>query len=248
MPSRSAALCLLLLLLAPLLSARADIITLTATDNGRQTQLNIGDELVVRLPTRSSRYGWRLTQNYPGQLTLTSSHILPGLASGVPGAVATHEMHFQAVGTGGVDLAFVSAVVGGGYSPAGDFFRTFVTIDKPGVAKNVNITEYGNRSRVTVNQGDQLQIVLAATAGSTFRWEAMPLANEIVQLVEQPEKPARKPRKKPKPGSSEDVTFRYQALNPGNTTIRFLYRDTAHPDAPPQRDFELQVEVPQPPR
>ncbi|UOQ67081.1 hypothetical protein [Hymenobacter volaticus] len=70
-------------LLAP--SAYADIVTLTANDNGKQVQLNVGDQLVVRLPTISPRFGWRLAQVYPGQLTVTTTNILPGLSSGVPG-------------------------------------------------------------------------------------------------------------------------------------------------------------------
>jgi predicted secreted protein len=235
------------LLLPP--SARADIVTLNANDNGKQVQLNVGDQLIVRLPTISPRFGWRLTQTYPGQLTVTQSHSLPGLSSGVPGAPATFEIHFQAVGTGGLDLALVSAQPGTGYSTLGGFFHVFVTIDKPGVAKNVNVTEYGNHSRVKVNKGDQLAIRLDNTAGSQYQWEVMPIADNVIQLVTPPPaQPAKKPKKKAKVGSEEDVTFQFQALNPGKTTLRFLYRNTANNEAPPKRDFELEVEVPEPPK
>ncbi|RPD47006.1 hypothetical protein DNI29_12675 [Hymenobacter sediminis] len=229
--------------------AQADIVTLNANDNGKQVQLNVGDQLIIRLPTISPRFGWRLTQTYPGQLTVTNTHSLPGLSSGVPGAPATFEIHFQATGTGGIDLALVSAQPGTGYSPLGGFFRVFVTIDKPGVAKNVNITEYGNRSRVKVNKGDQLAIRLDNTAGSQYQWEVMPIADNVIQLITPAAtQPAKKPKKKPKAGSEEDVTFQFQALNPGKTTLRFLYRNTANNEAPPKRDFELEVEVPEPPR
>lgn len=230
--------------------ALADIVALNANDNGKQVQLNVGDQLVIRLPTISPRFGWRLTQTYPGQLTVTTAHSLPGLSSGVPGAPATFEIHFQAIGTGGLDLALVSAQPGTGYAQLGGFFRVFVTIDKPGVAKNVNITEYGNRSRVKVNKGDQLAIRLDNTAGSQYQWEVMPIADNVIQLVTPPATtpPAKKPKKKTKAGSEEDVTFQFQALNPGRTTLRFLYRNTANNEAPPKRDFELEVEVPEPPR
>ncbi|GAB2790414.1 putative secreted protein [Hymenobacter luteus] len=238
--------CVVLLFPTP---AQADIVTLTATDNGKQVQLNVGDQLVIRLPTVSPRFGWRLTQTYPGQLTVTQVHSLPGLSSGVPGAPATFEIHFQATGTGGLDLALVSAQPGTGFSPLGDFFRVFVTIDKPGVAKNVNITEYGNRSRVKVNKGDQLAIRLDNTGGSKYQWEVMPIANGVIQLIPPAATPpTKKPRKKAKAGGEEDVTFQFQALNPGKTTLRFLYRNTANNEAPPKRDFELEVEVPEPPR
>ncbi|MCC2547791.1 protease inhibitor I42 family protein [Hymenobacter sp. BT175] len=231
------------------LPARADIVTLTAADNGKQVQLRVGDQLVVRLPT-STRYGWRAAQVYPGQLTFVSSSALPGVSSGVPGAPATHQMRFQAIGTGGLDLTLIAAVPGGGYSPLGSYFHVYVTIDQPGVAKNVNITEYGNHSRVKVNQGDQLQIRLSTTAGSPNAWEVMPLEDDIVKLVSgAPAAPSKKARKKKaKAGSPEEVTFQFQALKPGQTTVRFLYRSITDNDAPPVRDFELQVEVPEPPK
>lgn len=228
---------------------QADIVTLNANDNGKQVQLNVGDQLTIRLPTISPRFGWRLTQAYPGQLTVTTTNVLPGLSSGVPGAPATFEIHFQAVGTGGLDLALVSAQPGTGYSTLGGFFHVFVTIDKPGVAKNVNITEYGNHSRVKVNKGDQLAIRLDNTAGSQYQWEVMPIADNVIQLITPPSAaPAKKPKKKAKAGSAEDVTFQFQALNPGKTTLRFLYRNATNNEAPPKRDFELEVEVPEPPR
>ncbi|UOQ55020.1 protease inhibitor I42 family protein [Hymenobacter cellulosivorans] len=224
------------------------IVTLTAADNGKETQLNIGDQLIIRLPTAQPRFGWRLAQAYPGQLSVTSSHTLPGLSSGVPGAPATHEIHLQAIGAGGFDLTFISATPGSGYSPLGNYFHTYVTINQPGVAKNVNISEYGNHGRVTVNQGDQLLIKLGTTVGSEYAWEAIPNDASIVKLVGQKKDEPKKNRKKPKPGSSEEVTYQFQALNPGQTTVRFIYRNTVNNEAPPSRDFELDVTVPQPPR
>lgn len=230
-------------------TAQADLVRLTAADNGKQVQLNVGDQLTVLLPTISPRYGWRLTQAYPGQLPVTTTNVLPGLSSGVPGAPATIEIHFQAVGTGGLELALVSAQPGTSYSSLNGFFHVFITIDKPGVAKNVNITEYGNHSQVKVNQGDQLAIRLDNTVGSQYTWEVMPISDNVVQLVAPPvEQPRKKPKKKAKPGREEDVTFQFQALNPGKTTLRFLYRNAANNEAPPKRDFELEVEVPEPPK
>ncbi|HEX8429090.1 protease inhibitor I42 family protein [Hymenobacter sp.] len=226
----------------------ADIVTLTANDNGKQIQLNVGDQLIVRLPTVSPRFGWRLAQTYPGQLTVTTANSLPGLSSGVPGAPATFEIHFQAVGTGGIDLALVSAVPGSGYSTLGGYFHAYITIDKPGVAKNVNITEYGNHSSVKVNQGDQLLIQLDTTVGSQYQWELMPLSDDIVQAVAPPVEQPRKKPKKAKAGTPEDVAFQFQALKPGKTTLRFLYRNAINNEAPPKRDFEVQVEVPEPPK
>ncbi|PJJ58851.1 protease inhibitor I42 family protein [Hymenobacter chitinivorans] len=222
------------------------ITTLTAADNGRQVQLNVGDQLVIRLPTAAPRYGWRLAQNYPGQLLVTSSHTLPGMSSGVPGAPATHEIHMQAIGPGGFDLALVSAVPGSGYFPLGSFFHAYVTINQPGVAKNVNISEYGNHGQVTVNKGDQLLIKLGTTVGSEYAWEAIPSEGNIVQLVGQQKEEPKK--KKAKPGSAQEVAFQFQALNPGQTTVRFIYRNTTNNEAPPARDFELAVTVPEPPR
>lgn len=230
--------------------SRADIVTLTAADNGKQVQLTVGDQLVVRLPSVSPRLGWRLTQSYPGQLSVTTAHSLPGISSGVPGAPATFEIHFQAIGPGGLDLALVSALPGSGYSPLGGFFHAYVTIDQPGVAKNVNISEYGNHSRVKVNKGDQLQIKLDNTAGAQYQWEVMPIADNVIQLVKaqsETEKPQKKARKR-KADIPDEVTFNFQALNPGQTTLRFLYRHATDNEAPPKRDFELDVEVPQPPQ
>ncbi|TGE23340.1 protease inhibitor I42 family protein [Hymenobacter metallicola] len=224
------------------------ITTLTATDNGKQIQLSVGERLIVRLPTVSPRYGWRLAQSYPGMLTVVSSNTLPGLSSGVPGAPATHEIHLQVVGPGGFDLAFVSAVPGAGYSPLGNFFHVYVTINQPGVAKNVNITEYGNHSQVTVNKGDQLLIKLGSTVGSEYAWEVMPIESNVLKLTSQQQEDGKKSKKKPKPGSAQDILFQFQALNPGKTTVRFLYRNTANNEAPPSRDFELDVTVPEPPR
>ncbi|MDF7810043.1 protease inhibitor I42 family protein [Hymenobacter sp. YC55] len=229
-------------------SAQADIVTLTANDNGKQVQLNVGDQLVVRLPTISPRFGWRLAQAYPGQLTITTTNILPGLSSGVPGAPATYEMHFQAVGTGGLDLALLSAAPGTSYSSLNGYFHAYITIDQPGVAKNVNITEYGNHSSVKVNQGDQLLIKLDTTVGSQYAWELMPMTDGIVQAVAPPAEQPRKKPKKAKVGTPEDIAFQFQALKPGKTTLRFLYRNTTNNEAPPKRDFELQVEVPEPPK
>lgn len=229
-------------------SAWADIVTLNANDNGKQVQLNVGDQLVIRLPTISPRFGWRLTQTYPGQLSVTTTHSLPGLGSGVPGAPATFEIHFQAVGTGGLDLALVSAQPGSGYAQLGGFFHVYVTIDKPGVAKNVNITEYGNHSQVKVNKGDQLAIRLDNTAGSQYVWEVMPISDNVIQLLAPPINQVSKKSKRNKASNPEDITFQFQALNPGQTTLHFLYRNAADNNAPPKRDFVLQVEVPEPPR
>ncbi|WP_303312163.1 protease inhibitor I42 family protein [Hymenobacter sp. BT730] len=229
--------------------ARAEIVTLNANDNGKQVQLTVGDQLIVRLPTISPRYGWRPTQAYPGQLTVTGTNILPGIESGVPGAPATFEIRFMAIGPGGLDLALVSARPGTGYSSLGGYFHAYVTIDKPGVAKNVNITEYGNHSRVTVNQDDQLLIRLDNTVGSGYTWEVMPLTNDVVKAIASSSQTVlKKPRKKAKQGSPDDVTFQFQAMHPGQTTLRFLYRNATDNEAPPRRDFELQVEVPKPPK
>ncbi|MGY2133527.1 protease inhibitor I42 family protein [Hymenobacter sp. HD11105] len=230
--------------------SRADIVTLTAADNGKQVQLTVGDQLVVRLPTISPRFGWRLVQSYPGQLSVTTTHSLPGVSSGVPGAPATFEVHFQAIGPGGLDLAMVSALPGSGYSPLGGFFHAYITIDQPGVAKNVNVSEYGNHSRVKVNKGDQLQIKLDNTAGAQYKWEVMPIADQVIQLVTvqaDADRSQKKTRRR-KAEIPEDVTFNFQALNPGKTTLRFLYRNATDNEAPPKRDFELEVEVPEPPR
>ncbi|UYZ61493.1 protease inhibitor I42 family protein [Hymenobacter weizhouensis] len=229
-------------------AARADSVTLTAADNGRQVQLNVGDQLVVRLPTISPRFGWRLVQSYPGQLTVVNAHSLPGISSGVPGAPATFEIHLQAVGTGGLDLALVSAQPGTGYSTLGGFFHVYVTIDQPGVAKNVNITEYDNHSRVKVNKGDQLQIRLDNAGGPQYIWEVMPVADNVVQLVPPAAAAPKKARKKIKADNPQETIFQFQALNPGQTTLHFLYRNATNNEAPPKRDFVLQVEVPEPAR
>lgn len=240
---------LLVCALLPLaMPVHADVVTLTANDNGKQIQLNVGDQLVVRLPTISPRFGWRLAQAYPGQLAVSTTHILPGLSSGVPGAPATFEIHFQAVGTGGLDLALLSAAPGTSYSSLNGYFHAYITIDQPGVAKNVNITEYGNHSNVQVNQGDQLLIKLDTTVGSQYAWELMPLADDIVRATAPPVEQPRKKPKRAKAGTPEDVAFQFQALKPGKTTLRFLYRNTTNNEAPPKRDFEVQVEVPEPPK
>ncbi|WP_165699304.1 protease inhibitor I42 family protein [Hymenobacter jejuensis] len=220
------------------------IVTLTAESSGKPLQLSLGDVLIIRLPAAGGPGpAWRVMDLVPGMLALTSNTKLPGILSGVPGAPFTQELRFQTIGPGGQMLTLVSVAPGRSYSPIGDLFQTYVTVDQPGVAKNVSFSERGNRSQVTVNKGDQLTVQLETTVGSTFQWEAVPVSNGIVKLVKQQVGPD-KPRKKVKVGAPEDVVFQYQALNSGQTTVKFLYRDTADNEAPPKRTFELAVTVP----
>lgn len=225
-------------------AAQARIVTLTANDNGRQVNLEIGDRLVVRLPARyGGGFAWRVMQNSPGMLSFVMGNTLPGVSSGVPGAGSTSEFRFTAIGAGGEDLAFISAVPGGGLSPLGDYFHVYLTIDAPGgAAKNVDIAEGGNRGRVTVDQGDQVTVKLGTTAGSGHRWVAVPTPGNVVQLVEDKQQAAG--RDNAALGTPAEEVFRFKALNPGEATVRFLYLDPSQETLPPARTFEMQVQVP----
>jgi len=155
-------------------SVFARTVTLGKETNDGSVRLNIGDTLLVRLPSNpSTGYSWFVGQNNPqvlrfaGQVTERGAQVLT----------------FRAVSSGGVGLTLSYRKPSMLGADAADRYRLLVTVGRAGgTARTVTIDESFNNGRAEVRSGDTLAVRLASNAGAGFRW-SLAERSTLVRLI-----------------------------------------------------------------
>ena len=108
-----------------------------------------------------------------------------------------------------------------------------------GPASAKKIGEPDNGSTVTLHTGDQLDITLAANPTTGYQWEIAAGDAAVVKLVGGPEyAPGGSAL-----GSGGKTTFHFEAVAPGQTTLKLIYHRPFEKNTPPVNTFEVTVVV-----
>lgn len=148
----------------------ARTVTLGKETNNGSVRLNIGDTLLVRLPSNpSTGYSWFVGQNNPQVLRFAGQVTERGV--GGTGAAGAQVLTFRAMSSGGVGLTLSYRKPSMLGVDAADRYRLLVTVGRGGgTARTVTIDESFSNGRVDVRYGDTLAVRLASNAGTGFRW------------------------------------------------------------------------------
>ncbi len=105
----------------------------------------------------------------------------------------------------------------------------------------VTIGEEEAGKTITLAAGDRLVISLPANPGTGYTWEMQPAPDEsILKLVDEPQFRAQDPNKVGAPGL---LSFTYDALSPGETSLTLVYHRAWETGVPPLETYDLTVVV-----
>lgn len=104
---------------------------------------------------------------------------------------------------------------------------------------DLTIGEGGNGRTVTVHRGDRIIVALPENATAGYRWQAAPLVPGVLAMTgDETQAP---------PGGGAGAAgvrlLSFRAEEPGRAAIRLELRRAWESGRPPERTFELQVEV-----
>lgn len=106
------------------------------------------------------------------------------------------------------------------------------------VQKIVPVTEADSGGTVQLGPGDILQVVFTENASTGYTWELIAGTAEVVALIGDP---------KHQPGSgiggSGTVTYQFEPIAAGQTSLKFIYHRTFEPNVPPAKTVDLTVVV-----
>ena len=101
------------------------------------------------------------------------------------------------------------------------------------------ITEKDTGAQIELRIGDTLEISLAGNATTGYLWEVTKLDEKIIkQAGEADYKPESNLA-----GAPGMATIRFSAVAAGNTTVELAYRRPWEKDKPPEKLFQLKVNV-----
>ncbi len=163
-------------------TAFAKAIVVGKEANNGSVRLNVGDTLLVRLPSNpNTNYSWFVGQNNPQVLRFAGQVTERGI--GGAGAAGAQVLTFRAVSSGGVGLTLSYRKPSMLGVDAADRYRLLVTVGRAGgTARTVTIDESFNNGRVEVRSGDTLAVCLASNTGAGFRW-ALAESSPLVRLI-----------------------------------------------------------------
>lgn len=151
-------------------AAAQQTVTITDANHNNQTNLNIGDTLIVKLSNNAGTgYQWYLEDNNDSLLQLNSNRT-KDQSGGLLGGNNQQIFYFNAVGSGGEQLSFAKRRIAGNTSNTADYFRTLITINRGNQSKTVTVTDDDEGGSVTLRQGDTLVVKLRNTAGIGYIW------------------------------------------------------------------------------
>lgn len=94
---------------------------------------------------------------------------------------------------------------------------------------------------VTLAAGDRLVVSLPANPGTGYSWEIQPAPDEtILKLVDEPQFSAQDTNKVGAPGL---LSFSFDALSPGETSLNLVYHRAWETGVPPLETYEVTVVI-----
>jgi predicted secreted protein len=105
------------------------------------------------------------------------------------------------------------------------------------------LTEKDDGQTITAKSGQVLTIRLPAQMGTGFGWQLVANVHFKLQGKELELKTPESSSDHTSPGSYQIQVFRMLSIEPGTSKLRFEYRRPWEPKEPPQKIFEVTVEV-----
>jgi inhibitor of cysteine peptidase len=101
------------------------------------------------------------------------------------------------------------------------------------------VTEQDSDSTIELRSGDVLELVLDGNPTTGFTWEMDPVDTGVLLQISEPEfKPDTNLT-----GSEGKFTWRFEAVNSGQTLLRLVYHRPFEQGVPPARIFEATIMV-----
>jgi inhibitor of cysteine peptidase len=221
-------------------------VTVTESDNNTQVNLNVGDTLVVKLPsTPGTGYSWTVAQNNASLLRPVGANAKPS-DTGRPGAPGEQIFQFRAVSGGGEALTLLYRRPFEKGVEAAKKFRVLVTINRQSQAKTITVTDDDNNGRVTLNVGDTLVVKLKSNQTTGYSWRVAENNSSLLQPVGDTGKPG----KSGLIGAPGTQVFRFRAVGAGGgERLGLLYqRPFESPSIQAAQKFELMIVINRPTR
>ena len=112
-----------------------------------------------------------------------------------------------------------------------------------GTAKEVKLDADANGSQTELETGQVLVVTLESNPTTGYQWEVVELDDAILQQQGEAEFQVSDSRDPPPPGTGGTETFRFEAVNAGQTTLKLVYHRSWETDVEPLETFSLQVVV-----
>ncbi len=203
-------------------AAAQQTVTISETTHNNQTNLNIGDTLVVKLSNNAGTgYQWYLEDNNDSLLQLNNDRT-KDQSGGLLGGSNQQIFYFVAVGAGGEQLSFAKRRITGRQSDTADYYRTLITINRGNQSKTVTVTDDDHRGSVTLRQGDTLVIKLRNNAGTAYNWSVAQNNPDLLRPTGKQGVVAKLTRLL---GGAVYQTFTFSTPNSGGEMLKFLLQN-----------------------
>jgi len=105
------------------------------------------------------------------------------------------------------------------------------------------LEENDNGSRVDLNPSEAITIRLRSNPSTGYRWRVAEIDHAVLRQVGEGVFLPAAPDLSPRPGASGREEFRFEAVGPGDMTLKLIYARSWEEVPEPQNTFSLQVEV-----
>jgi inhibitor of cysteine peptidase len=103
----------------------------------------------------------------------------------------------------------------------------------------VTVSDADSGTKVEIKAGEVLAVKLGAQLGTGFGWKVVS-ENKLLVLKGEPEQVSREDQK---PGGPDYQTFKFKAVEKGETELKFQYVEGWKKDAKPLKEFAITVIV-----
>ena len=100
----------------------------------------------------------------------------------------------------------------------------------------IAVTEADNGREFTLSRGDIVEVSLAATSGTGYTWQAVPIADALVRQVGDMKFRVADSQM---PGASGHQVFRFSVEESGTGSLEFRYVRPWEKDTPPAKVFKI---------
>ena len=102
-----------------------------------------------------------------------------------------------------------------------------------------SLTEADAGRSIELRVGDQLEVTLPGNPTTGFQWEVGSVDTSVIKPSGEPEFKSSSSAL----GSGGQFTLRFEAVAPGQTTLKLIYHRPFEKDTPPAQTFEVSVTV-----
>ena len=110
-------------------------------------------------------------------------------------------------------------------------------------SKEVKVAANVNNSQIELRQGQTLVFTLESNPTTGFQWEVIENDESILQQKGEAEFKSSDTGNPPASGKGGTETFRFDAKNPGNGTLKLAYHRSWEKEVEPLKTFTLQIKV-----